>query len=145
MTNELTIRFEQSSNVFRPKAEVRGVCQWKCSENSKADSGALYLLWYTDGVGTQDIGIVASQEFKVNSRIGESRFSFTLPESPLSISTSIISVLWAVEAVIGKDSTRVPFVNSPWGKEIVMLYEDEHAEDFSEEDEESLDDNEFQG
>jgi hypothetical protein len=142
MTSEITIRLQDNNPIVRPNAQVKGICQWKFSDQSKETFGSAYLLWFTEGIGTQDVGIVASQEFPITNRMGEYRFTFTMPESPLSIESSLISILWAVECVIGTDSTRAAVTNSPWEQGLTMLYEDEELDDTDIMDDDELEDEE---
>jgi hypothetical protein len=139
MSSEVTVRLEQNQAVFHPNAIIKGLCQWKLPEGHNHHSGSVCLLWYTEGIGTQDIGIIATEDFEIGNRIGEYRFSFTLPESPISVSSSLISILWAVECVLGNEVIRAPLVSSAWDDELVLLFEDEQTtERDTAEDEEEL-------
>lgn len=106
------------SLVHRPGDELRGQCSWELERPVKMI--AVRLFWHTKGKGTQDIGIVSTQQFAAPALHGARPFTFRLPEGPCSFSGTLITLLWAVEIVTvpGDEGEYVDFVLSPTGKEL---------------------------
>jgi len=115
----LKIQLENDRSLFAPGEELRGVAEWELSETPK--TADLKLIWYTMGIGTQDVAVLEelSLPFAPSHR---EEFSFSLPESPYSFTGIHITLQWAVELSVnkGKDSARADFTLSPWG-ELIRL------------------------
>lgn len=114
--NQTGIRIDGDLTGFPPGAVIEGAINWEVDYRPK--TAMLRLFWYTEGKGTQDIGIVQEKSLNPASRYQE-RFRFQLPEAPYSFSGQLISLKWAIELVLdkGKDSSRVEFIVSPWTEE----------------------------
>jgi hypothetical protein len=82
------------------------------------------LFWFTRGKGTEDVGIVATEEVPAAGADGEHRLRFTLPEAPYSFSGRLISLVWAVELVADETAARWEFVLAPDGREILLHHPD---------------------
>jgi len=60
----------------------------------------LNLLWYTSGVGEEAVGIVERHCFDHLESQGRRRCRFTAPKHPPSFSGRLVSLQWAVEALL---------------------------------------------
>jgi hypothetical protein len=78
------------------------------------------LFWFTQGKGTEDVGVVAKEIVPSPGADGTHRVRFTLPEAPYSFSGRLISLIWAVELVADDAAARWEFVLAPDGREIVL-------------------------
>lgn len=116
--NEIEIFLDEDRRAFRPGDSLAGRVRWQLASMPK--SLEVRLLWYTEGKGDQDVGLVESQPCPGAGRSGEHAFRFVLPAGPYSFSGQLISLLWAVEAVSepGDHTTRVEVVVSPTGEEL---------------------------
>ena len=106
----IEIKLDGDRTSFKPGEAVEGVVT--------GGSGALEarLFWYTEGKGTQDLEVVASQPLDASGR-----FRLALPAAPYSFSGKLISLIWAVEAVGDPSaSPRVELLVSPDGAEILL-------------------------
>jgi hypothetical protein len=78
------------------------------------------LFWYTQGKGTQDVGVVEELPWSAPGQQDHRTFQFRLPEGPFSFSGKLISLVWAVEVVAqpGDVAGRCEITVSPTGEEI---------------------------
>jgi hypothetical protein len=99
---------------------VRGIASWSLA----GDAGAIEirLFWHTRGKGTTSVQVVQTQRIDTPKMRDQRAFEFTLPEGPYSFSGSLISLIWGIEAVVEgqADATRVEFVVSPTGREVLL-------------------------
>ncbi len=116
----IRIRFRDSKTEYSPGETLEGVVEWALDE--RPEQIDVCLLWYTEGRGTQDIGIVSREVLKNVQAGGERRFSFKLPLRPYSFEGMLISLSWAVEAVDpeSEESVRENFTLAPDGKPYVL-------------------------
>jgi hypothetical protein len=80
--------------------------------------GEIRLIYFTEGKGMRDLAIVAS--IPTQAGVSGQPFTFNLPKMPWSFRGKLITLAWAVEAVVGKQSARAQFTVSPGGAEIVL-------------------------
>ena len=108
---------------FRPGDDVSGRAWWQLDQQPK--DVVARLFWYTQGKGTQDVVVVQEETFPSPRREDQRKFSFRLPEGPLSFSGRLISLIWAVEVVAqpGDEAGRVEIVVSPTGDELRLPVE----------------------
>ena len=103
---------------FRPGEEIAGVAAWQLESPPKAVE--LRLFWFTRGKGTTDVKVIQTLSFDA-PKLEETRpFQLRLPGEPYSFSGKLISLIWALELVIGKTAERLEIVVSPSGHEIVL-------------------------
>lgn len=119
--NLINVETRDGVTSFRPGDVVEGRAWWQI--DSPPTEVVARLFWYTQGKGTQDIGIVAEESFPAPGAQDRRTFSFKLPAGPFSFSGKLISLLWAIEVVAqpGGDSARVEFTVSPTGEEIRLM------------------------
>ena len=115
----LTLSLDDERAWYRPGAPVSGTFEWRL--DADAQFLEIQLLWYTEGKGTQDIEVVATARVERPEIGGRHSFSFTLPTTgPYSFSGSLISLSWAVEAVIDEngETQRLAILVGPRSSEI---------------------------
>ena len=95
--SSLFIGLRDDRFVVAPGEEVAGMVSWSLEE--PAEKLELRLFWYTEGKGSQDIGIVETADFASPGREGREEFRFILPAGPVSFSGKLISIIWALELV----------------------------------------------
>lgn len=116
--SELTITLDDGPWV-RPGSRLGGTCEWRLDGDARAI--AVHLLWYTEGKGTQDIEVVATSRVERPEIRGRHDFSFELAaNAPYSFAGTLISLTWAVEAVVDPDGAteRVHLVVGPRPSEV---------------------------
>lgn len=118
----LMLKLELNGSVkeFAPLSRIEGVCGWSMDKPPK--NAVLRLFWYTEGRGTQDVGIVEEMALSAGQLHYEQPFSFTLPAEPYTFSGTLISLRWAIELTVnsGKEVARLDFTLSPWSTELVL-------------------------
>jgi hypothetical protein len=90
--------------------------------DAKPKSAEVRLFWYTEGKGTRDLEVVATQELDAPNQNDERPFRFAAPEAPYSFSGKLISLIWALELVTepGGQAERLQVAVSPTGEEIML-------------------------
>ena len=116
----IEISTDEGAVAYQPGETVSGTVSWQLDE--PADSVEVRLFWYTRGKGTQDVQVVKAQHFPSAGRSGRRNFTFVLPEEPYSFSGKLISLIWALEAVVqpGDRSQRLELVVAPQRREVVL-------------------------
>lgn len=112
------IRTEFDNRAFVPGEALRGQVAWRVAETPRTVS--LRLFCYTEGKGTQDVQIVETKEFDAPTSAEERAFEFSLPTGPYSFSGKLVSLLWALELVVGDNGPveRIEITLSPSAQEI---------------------------
>jgi hypothetical protein len=102
--------------VLEPGGRVRVTAAWMLERTPERVE--LHLLWYTEGKGTQDVGLVASRELG-SAAEGSVELDLPVPVGPWSFSGRLVSVLWALELVAEPELgvERLPLVVAPGGRE----------------------------
>ena len=117
--SKLTLNLNGKQN-YRCGEEIKGSISWDL-ENS-FETIVIRLFWYTSGKGTRDIGI--EKEIIVESQnLSDTRaFNFIAPSSVYSFSGRLISIVWAIEAIVSDNGeTALEHIEiSPTGNEIVI-------------------------
>ena len=115
------IKIETAENrTFLPGERVPGTVSWELAEDPA--SVELRLFWYTAGKGDQDIGVVETVPFDGPGARDRRTFEVRLPWEPYSFSGTLISLIWALEAVVepGARAERLLLIVSPSGSEILL-------------------------
>lgn len=116
MSSALAIDIEQMQTAFLPGQRISGTASWMSPKTPKR--AALRLIWFTQGRGTEDAGIIDSREFDLPQATDERPFEFCLPVGPYSFSGSLISLTWALELEVDRECERTEIIVSPTGEEI---------------------------
>src|SRR5882762_9547709 len=115
---EITTRLDKTN--FLPGEELAGEITWQT--DSTPGRVELRLFWHTQGKGTRDVEVVETMSFDNAGRQDRRSFQFQLPDSPYSFSGKLISVVWALELVLGStgETERLEIVISPTRSEIAL-------------------------
>jgi len=116
----IRIETRDGVNAFLPGETVEGTVGWHFDVPAK--NVELRLLWYTEGKGDQDVGVVESVPLPSPGRDEVRPFQIRLPAGPFSFSGRLISLVWALEAVAepGSRAERLPITVSPTRQEILL-------------------------
>jgi hypothetical protein len=117
----LNIDIENMNTVFNPGQTVRGQVQWQLDK--EPEKTVLRLLWYTAGIGAEDVGVVQTVEFDNPAMTDGRRFEFKLPAGPYSFSGQLISLIWTLELAAGGQCVRQDITVSPGGAGIQLYPE----------------------
>ncbi len=117
---KLSIHLQNGQTVFAPRVPVQGTVQWNLESPPKFLE--LSLFWYTEGKGTQDVGVVDTIKIEGPGLLGSKDFQFVLFDGPCSFSGRLISLIWAIELSCPDldETVRQEIVISHIGKEIVL-------------------------
>ena len=120
MTDWLQLEARDGANAFLPGETVEGTASWQL--DPPAETVELRLLWFTQGKGDQDVGVVATQPFPEPAAKDRRSFSLQLPDGPYSFSGKLISLGWALELVAepGSRASRLEITVSPTRREILL-------------------------
>ena len=122
MSDTVEIEVLYDLKEFTPGDSLSGQVRWT-SVARPVEEVVLRLFWYTSGRGTSDSDIVDERQWRpVAGGSGSEAFTFQLPWMPFSFSGSLVSLTWALEAVLrpAGQSSRYEFVLSPTGREILL-------------------------
>lgn len=121
MTDWLELETRDGANAFLPGETVEGTASWHL--DPPAETVELRLLWYTQGKGDQDVGVVTTLPFPEPAAKDRRSFSLQLPDGPYSFSGKLISLTWALELVAepGSRASRVEITVSPTRREILLV------------------------
>lgn len=113
----ITMIFDEKN--VKPNGRVKGSVTWQVEQMPKNMS--VRLFWYTQGRGTEDLQVVDRVNLEPALQ-GQAGFEFIVPEGPYSFSGKLISLIWAVEAVVlpGGECVRETITVSPSGNEILL-------------------------
>ncbi len=116
--SKLKIQIESGQTSFTPGDTIAGNVSWQFDD--RPDKVALRLIWFTRGKGTEDVGIVEETEFDGASAFETRQFRLKTPLGPYSYSGSLLSIIWAIEAMSEDpdDCERIEVVISPTGNEV---------------------------
>jgi len=112
------IHIDDGKTAFLPGETIAGTITLD-PEGRAAD---LRLFWYTAGRGRSDVGVVETRKLEPTPSPEPLSFSFTLPAGPYSVAGKLITLNWAIEAIIqpGSRAERVEFCMSPDSKPIEL-------------------------
>ena len=122
ITIKLTKEINAQLNAYRPNEPITGEVCWS-GLPTESEQIQVRLIWYTEGKGTQDFAIVASEKLDAPVQQGSHRFEFIAPNRPCSFSGKLISLIWAIEVIVfpSKKAERKTLVVSPSGSEILLI------------------------
>lgn len=116
----MQIHLDGGRSAFAPGESVSGTLQWM--GDAAPERVELRLLWYTEGRGDQDVGVARTLCIEAPGSVGSSPFDFEAPSGPHSCAGRLISVRWALEAIVrpGSDSVRQELVVAPGGSPVEL-------------------------
>ncbi len=94
----LEIRLDADGTWFQPGSSIVGEVRWHGLE-PETEALDLRLFWYTQGKGTQDVGLATTRRIARPGPSGSRRFALNVPEGPYSFSGRLITLAWALELV----------------------------------------------
>ena len=114
--NEVRIDLD-GGTAREPGTEVSGTVSWVLETDPTAV--AVRIFWYTEGKGDRDLSVVEEIAAEMPGITGRLPFTFRLPPGPYSFSGTLISLLWAIEAVADPSgaAARTELVVGPGGRE----------------------------
>ncbi|NOZ94806.1 MAG: hypothetical protein GXP47_08730 [Acidobacteria bacterium] len=93
---ELRIELAGGRSWARPGAVLSGTVRWELDE--PPGRLELRLLWYTEGRGSRDVGVVRREGFEAPESSGKLSFRLSVPPGPYSFEGRIVTLRWLVEA-----------------------------------------------
>jgi hypothetical protein len=114
----IRLRLQQAG--WEPGQTLVGECTWKRRDGENGPI-ELVLSWETSGKGEKDVGGVVRERVPANAPSGEAPFRFELPDAPWSVSGTLVSIVWSVEAFYdGGVLDRAVFALAPEGRAIEL-------------------------
>jgi len=103
---------------FLPGEHLGGTVRWQLSDPPEAVE--VRLVWFTDGRGDRDADVVDVVRYDGLPKSGEKDFAIELPHAPYSFSGKLITLTWALEAVVlpGETAERVELEIGPDGRAV---------------------------
>lgn len=116
----ISLNLTEGKTAFAPGENLTGIVRWS-GEQCPAWL-ELRLFWYTEGKGTQDLGVATTERFSELAVSGERSFRLPAPAHPPSCSGQLVSIRWALELVSADDQPVVKqnLVIAPGAREIVL-------------------------
>jgi hypothetical protein len=113
-SSRLQIRLDADGPWFQPGSSIVGEVRWR-GLDADVEALDLRLFWYTEGKGTQDVGLATSRRIARPGSSGSRRFALAVPEGPYSFSGRLITLAWALELVAlpGRESVREDLLIGP--------------------------------
>ncbi len=108
---------------YRPGEEVVGSVSWSLAFGEEpVEAAEVHLLWFTRGKGDRESEVVASRRLAGSTTSEHRDFRLRLPAGPYSVRGKLVSIVWAVEAVLepGGQANRIEITVSPTGREIAL-------------------------
>ncbi len=104
--------------AFRPGETLEGAVIWELEKPPAI--AELRLLWFTRGKGTEDSEVVSTVTFAA-PQAGDTRdFRIAVPAAPYSFDGRLISLIWALELVLGDEFERTEIVIAPEARQIQL-------------------------
>jgi hypothetical protein len=116
----LRLKMEGARTSFHPGELLAGVADWQLDGPPRpGESVKLRLVWYTEGRGTTDAAVIETVDFKNPGEEDSRAFRLQLPEAPYSFEGTLITLTWALEAVIAEKTLgRMEITVSPTGEPV---------------------------
>ncbi len=107
------LRIALAGEWVRPGGTVRARVAWHLDR--PAEELVARLLWYTEGRGARDVGVVAEKPLDGSRLDGEAEVELPVPEGPYSFEGRLITLRWVVEIAVepGGASEQAPLVVAP--------------------------------
>jgi hypothetical protein len=119
----LRIKLDGARTSFHPGEVLAGTADWQLDGPARpGDVVALRLVWFTEGRGTPDVGLIDTVNFRKPGEEDHRAFRFQLPQGPYSFEGKLITLTWALEAAIaGKSLGRLEITVSPSGEPVRLV------------------------
>ena len=116
----LTIKTARNETAFAPGESIEGTLSWHHSD--QVEHVTVRLFWYTSGRGTRDVEVQEERQLLPQGRSDHISFTFQAPSQPYSFSGELITLSWAIEAIVqpGNRSERLELIIAPEHKEIIL-------------------------
>ncbi len=116
----LRINLDKDERWFKPGESITGKISWH--NDAQVDSVEVHLCWFTQGKGSEDVGIVSTWKVPQPGPSGNSAFTFTAPEGPYSFAGSLVSLSWTLELIVlpPGETERVDILVGPRPAEIIL-------------------------
>lgn len=112
------ITLEGARTAYAPGETIAGEVAWSAPDPPGRIE--LRLFWYTQGKGTRDTGLAWEEPIDAIAAVGRQRFRVKAPEHPPSVSGTLVSICWALEAVGSAEVFRIDLVIGPERRELVL-------------------------
>lgn len=114
----LLINLTDQRTAYAPGDEITGTVHW--TGDHAPQTLELRLFWFTQGKGTQDVGVVQRLTIPLLADGETHPFSLRAPVHPPSCSGTLVSICWALELVATPAATvpRATLVIAPGGREL---------------------------
>ena len=114
----LELQLNQDPTTLVPGQTIDGTVGWRGEKPPR--KAVLRLFWYTEGRGTQDVGVVEELELPTEQTALQGTFRLNIPDAPYSFQGQLITLKWAIELVLnkGKEVERRELVVSPWVEQV---------------------------
>ena len=118
--NKAEIRIEGEKPRFKPGDLLKGYSTW--TPELQVENAEIRLFWFTEGLGTQDIGIADVVKLPEPITSNHFPFEFSLPDHPYSMDGNLFSISWALELVMNNEKIveRFDFIMAPGGTAIEL-------------------------
>ncbi len=109
----ITITLEGGRKEYAAGDALKGTVAWE-SPGASEDAAELSVLWYTEGKGDQNTGVVHFEEFALDDR-RKHTFAADLPLLPLTYHGHLLKIHWLVRVRTGSGRNRnvrfqLPFI-----------------------------------
>ncbi len=120
----LHLTLADGSTSFAPGQTISGQVRWQLDQAPAWIE--LRLFWYTQGKGTQDVGVVVRERYEQPQISDTKSFALTAPAEPPSCSGRLVSISWALELVSSDDQPvpRIDLVIAPGAQELRLGHVD---------------------
>lgn len=115
------ITLDDPQAAYLPGQQIGGRVNWT-DVQADSDRIEVRLIWHTAGKGDQDVEIVDSVETVQPKTNGELRFNFVAPQRPYSFSGRLITLTWAIEALVfpSREAEQAELMISSDGREVIL-------------------------
>jgi len=115
------LTLETEFDAFYPGTDARVMVSWNANPDSPPlQAIEVRLIWKTSGKGDRDLQIVRTRRIDPSTPAGHQEITFSLPWGPYSFSGKLISLTWAIEAILFPEgiSIRKEIVIGPNSQEV---------------------------
>lgn len=94
----------EGTRRFAPGETISGSVEIDPHHPLRCQAVEIQLLWYTEGKGRRDEGLIAGERYEVRGidphEGFRERFDFTLPSAPWSYAGHYINIVWVIHVKI---------------------------------------------